>query len=464
MIFSHTAFFIMKALTQKPAFTIIHCIMLHCLAQELNEVLKSTTPGQLLSDFGQRMYFPKGIIAQSAEAKKLSKTANATIGMTVSNGIPVVLPIIQKQLPDFTPQELVAYAPTEGNLELRNIWKEKILKKNPSLAGKSFSLPVVVPGLTAGISYLCDLFLSEDDTLLTADPSWDNYVLIAESRRKAQLKQFNMFTGTGLDYGFNVAAFRNAVMENISSGKLCILLNFPQNPSGYSPTVSEAKEICSIIKEAAETGCKIMVWCDDAYFGLNYADNINPESLFAFLADIHENVFTAKIDGPTKEDFVWGFRCGFLTFAGKGLTDIHYDALIKKLTGDIRSSVSCCSTPPQSILLHTFKEPEQELEAEKNKFHTLLEHRFLKVRAFLETKRNHPVLQPMPFNSGYFMSLRCNGIDAEQLRVALLQKKGIGTVAIDSKTLRVAFSSIDEELIESVYTAIYDIADELAAT
>ena len=149
----------MKALTQKPAFTIIHCIMLHCLAQELNEVLKSTTPGQLLSDFGQRMYFPKGIIAQSAEAKKLGKTANATIGMTVSNGIPVVLPIIQKQLPDFTPQELVAYAPTEGNLELRNIWKEKILKKNPSLIGKSFSLPVVVPGLTAGISYLCDLFL-----------------------------------------------------------------------------------------------------------------------------------------------------------------------------------------------------------------------------------------------------------------------------------------------------------------
>jgi len=446
-------------LTQKQPFRIIHFIMLHNLAQELNEILKSTTPGALMSDFGQRMYFPKGIIAQSAEAKKLGKKANATIGMTVCNGKPVVLPCIQKQTPDLSSTELVAYAPTAGNPDLRALWKEKIIEKNPSLKGKNMSLPVIVPGLTAGISYLCDLFLSKDDVLLAANPSWDNYVLIAESRRQAKFKQFNMFTGMGLDYGFNAESFKKAIEENSNSGKICVLLNFPQNPSGYSPTKDEATAICKILKDTAEKGCKIMVWCDDAYFGLDYENNIEQESLFAKLADIHENIFAAKIDGPTKEDFVWGFRCGFITFAGKGLQDVHYDALVKKLMGDIRSSVSCCSTPPQSILLRAFK--DSELNEEKLAFRKILEARYRKVRTFLETKREHKVLQPMPFNSGYFMSLNCNGINAEELRQKFLTEKGIGTIAIDENTLRIAFSSIDEELINDVYEAIYATADEM---
>ena len=299
--------------------------MLHCLAQELNQVLEGTTPGQLLSDFGRRMYFPKGIIAQSNEAKQLGKVANATIGMTVHEGKPVILPCIQKQTPALTPQELVAYSPTAGNPELREIWKEKLLEKNPTLRGKNFSLPVLVPGLTAGLSYLCDLFVDRDEVLLAGNPSWDNYTLMTQ-RRQARYKQFDLFTGMGLDHGFSVAHLQKALEEHAADGRICLLLNFPQNPSGYSPTKEEAAAICQAIKEVAQTGCKIMVWCDDAYYGLDYEDNIERESLFAYLADIHENIFAAKIDGPTKEDFVWGFRCGFVTFAGKGLTDQHYDA------------------------------------------------------------------------------------------------------------------------------------------
>ena len=187
------------------------------------------------------MYFPKGIIAQSNEAKQLGKVANATIGMTVHEGKPVVLPCIQKQTPDLTPQELVAYAPTAGNPELRKLWKDKLLQKNPSLNGKNFSLPVVVPGLTAGLSYLCDLFLDADEVLLAGDPSWDNYTLMTQ-RRQASYHQFNLLTGMGLDHGFSVANLRTALEKYATDGRICLLLNFPQNPSGYSPTQKEAAE------------------------------------------------------------------------------------------------------------------------------------------------------------------------------------------------------------------------------
>ncbi|UKI53803.1 MAG: hypothetical protein L6V86_01730 [Treponema sp.] len=59
------------------------------------------------------------------------------------------------------------------------------------------------------------------------------------------------------------------------------------------------------------------------------------------------------------------------------------------------------------------------------------------------------------------MSFRTKGIDAEALRQKLLNEKGIGTISIDENTLRVAFSSIEKELIEKVYAEIYNTAGEM---
>lgn len=430
--------------------------MINALAQELNETLKGTTPGVLLSDVGTRLYFPKGIIAQSGEAKKLGKTANGTIGMTVIDGTPVMLPSVKKYIPDLSSRELVAYAPTAGNPDLRELWKQALIKKNPSLEGKSFSLPVVVPGLTAGISYLADLFLDETKPLVAADPSWDNYVLITNARRNAEFVQFPMFA----DGKFNIPGLEKVLREQAKSGSVRVLLNFPQNPSGYSPTSAETAQIVSIIKSLADAGTKVMVWCDDAYFGLNYEKDIESQSLFAHLCDLSPNVLAAKIDGPTKEDFAWGFRCGFITFGCKGLTEEQYDALVKKLMAAIRSSVSCSSTPPQSLLLKAFQNPAQ-VEKEKAEFRAVLEKRYALVKKFTTTHTSENIT-PLPFNSGYFMAFDTKKVNAETLRQKLLKEHGIGTISIDSRTLRVAFSSLEEDKIDIVYQAIYETADELA--
>lgn len=427
--------------------------MLNPLAQELNNTLKNTTPGELLSDLGLRVFFPKGIIAQGAEAKKFGKVANATIGTTLTGGKPAILEAVHKYAPELTAAEMVAYAPTAGIPELRSLWKDLIYKKNPGLKGKEISTPVVVPGLTAGISCLADLFIDETKPLLSPNPSWDNYSLIIETRRNSRLHTFNLFAGDG----FDLDSFKNAVEKEAVTGFVRVLLNFPQNPSGYSPTNAEAAQIVRIIRSVAEKGAKVLVWDDDAYFGLNYENDIYPQSLFAEFADLHENVLAVKIDGPTKEDFVWGFRTGFLTFGGKGLTGEHYEALEKKLMGLIRSSVSCSSTPSQSIALRAFADPA--IDIQKKNFRKILEDRYLEVKKFT-TSHSSKNLKPLPFNSGYFMSFSTK-VDAEQLRQKILQEKQIGTVAIDATTLRVAFSSLEKEQIETVYSAIYECAENM---
>ena len=128
--------------------------------------------------------------------------------------------------------------------------------------------------------------------------------------------------------------------------------------------------------------------------------------------------------------------------------------------GTIRSSVSCSSTPPQSFLLRAMTDESEEFEAEKLEYRAVLEERYAKVRAFVDS-HSSTALEPLPFNSGYFMSFAVKGKDAEELRKKLLHECGIGTISIDSRTLRVAFSSLEAEQIDEVYATIYKAADEM---
>ncbi|MDR1430006.1 MAG: aminotransferase class I/II-fold pyridoxal phosphate-dependent enzyme [Spirochaetaceae bacterium] len=427
---------------------------MHPLAEELNSILDKTAAGRLLSSFGRRIYFPKGIIAQSGEAKKQAHRANATIGMAYKDGGPLMLKSIASFMPSFSPDEAVAYAPTAGLEEARLAWKQEMVRKNPSINGDAISLPAVIPGLTSGISYTADLFVDTDQAVLSAYPCWDNYALVIEGRRGGVLKGVPFFVpGRGLD----LDAIASGCKEAAKGGQLRVLFNFPQNPSGYTPSIGEGEALVNIIGEAARGGADVLVMVDDAYFGLFYEDSLK-ESLFGRFAGLDERVLAVKIDGPTKEDYVWGFRMGFLTFGSRGMNVETYGALEKKLMGTIRSSVSCVNTPAQSIMLKTLA--DSETGKEKAACFRLMKRRYQAVRAFVDSRADHGILEALPFNSGYFMSFLCKGISAEKLRRELLAVHGIGTVAL-GPYLRVAFSCLEEEQIPGIFETIYKSAGEI---
>ena len=429
--------------------------MINPLAKELNDTLSGSVVDALMSDLGKRLYFPNGIISQGGEAATDAHFANGTIGMAVANGSPIELDSYKKNMPNFNSRETVAYAKTAGHPDLRKLWKEKIIEKNPSLKNKNFSLPILVPGLTAVLSYVADLFVDVNKPLLAPNPCWDNYELIAAARRGAEFHMFQCFD----ENGFSLSSLEKAMKEEAKKyGSVRVILNFPQNPSGYSPTVSEAKELVRIVKDVADSGAKVLVLCDDAYFGLNYEDDIESQSLFAYLADLHENVLAIKADGPTKEDFAWGSRAGFVTFASKGLSDEQYTALTTKFMSAIRSSVSCSSTPAQTLVMKALN--DEAHNAQKLELRKMLKRRYDVVKSFVKNNKSS-VLEPLPFNSGYFMSFNVKSGNAEDIRKKLLKEKGIGIIQIDANTLRVAFSSIDEEKIEEVYKSIYEVAESM---
>ena len=421
------------------------------LAIKLNETLGSAA--EFLSPAGKRMYFPYGgILGQGAEAKTCG--INATIGMAFEeDGSPLVMDCFKKSLG--LDKKAFLYAGSFGLPKLRELWREMEFKKNPSLKGKTFSNPVVTNALTHGIRICAELFAGADDTLVTPDLFWDNYELVCQEAVGCQVAHFN----TLKKGAFDTEAMKKALLAE--GEKKILILNFPNNPTGYTATLEDAEKIVAAVKAVAAKGKRIVVVCDDAYFGLVYEKGVHGESLFAEFSDLHKNVLAVKLDGTTKEDYVWGLRVGFISFAFKGATAEQLKALEAKAAGNVRSGISNVSSIGQHMAIAAFADPMYA--AQKKEKYFVLKKRYQEIRKIL---KKHPeyaeFFEVMPFNSGYFMCVKPLGVDAEAVRKHLIAKYSTGTIML-SGLIRLAFSTIPTAKLATLFQNVADAVRDLRA-
>jgi len=437
--------------------------MMDPIALELNQTIESGNPHimEMLSPMGKALFFPKGILSQSAEAKEKAHRINATIGIATECNGTMFLPSVMDTICGLAPEASVNYAPSFGIPALRKVWQEALYAKNSSLKGKTISLPVVAGGITHSLSVFADLFIDQDDVIILPDMIWGNYNLIFKLRRGARISQHTLFSENG---GFNLKAFEETVRaEARQNSKITVLMNFPQNPSGYSVTAAEADRIVEILTAVAREGTNILAVADDAYFGLFYEAETLKESLFARLCDRHPRLLAVKLDGATKESFVWGLRVGFITYGSKIEKNpaLVYEALAKKTGGCIRSNISNASHLSQSIVLKSMQDPRYEREKEE-KFN-VLQRRAKRVKEVLSDPKYRTAWDVYPFNSGYFMCIRLKAVDAETLRLHLLDKYGVGLIAIGRSNLRVAFSCMEEKQVPELFDLVFKGVEDLKA-
>ena len=423
-------------------------------AESLNTVIqeKSSQVFNLLSERGKAIFFPKkGILGQTAEAK--GTKINATIGAAVEDdGSPMRLEAIASKI-NMDPALVFPYAPSFGRPDIRAKWKSMIYDKNLGLANIELSLPVVTNALTHGISMAGYLFLNAGDEVIVPDLFWGNYNLTLANAYGASLVKFNLFKNGK----FDLEAF-DAKLNEGRIGKKVLILNFPNNPSGYTPTDEEQNSIIEIVKAAAEKGNKIITITDDAYFGLVYEEGIARESIFTELCKLHENVLAIKVDGATKEDYVWGFRVGFLTYGTKGGDAELYGALEAKTAGAIRGNISNSANISQSLLLEAFNSTEYA-EQKAAKFN-IMKSRYDEVKVVLTNEKYKSYFSAIPYNSGYFMCVQlAEGLNGDEVRKVLIEKYGIGLISLGS-VLRIAYSAVAatdvKEMFEGIYNACKD--------
>ncbi len=430
------------------------------IAKSLNDELAAHNPYilEMLSDKGKELFMPKGILSQSAEAKVKAKKYNATIGISTAKGEPMYLESMYKKFQGLQPKEVFTYAQASGIPELRTLWAKKIKEENPSLNGTEISHPVVCSALTNGLITAGELFLNSGDFVVLPDKFWGNYRLMFSTLLGGEIAVYETFNENN---GYNVEGLLKRVEEcGKKNKKVMVILNFPNNPTGYTLTKEEAEQISSGLASLADSGINIIAVTDDAYFGL-FFDDVLKESIFSRLAGRSERLLAVKIDGITKESFAWGFRVGFITYGAtiKGDNSAIFNALETKTSGYLRASISSAPHPSQSITLEVLKLPE--FKTERASLNKIIEERCQKVQAILSTKKYDDEFTPYPFNSGYFMCIRMKNVDAEKLRVALLDNYGVGVISTNSTDIRIAFSSVDIEDLDDLFESIYKCAKSM---
>jgi len=424
------------------------------IARELNEMIIQGNEHiyEMLSNVGKMLFFPKGILSQGAEAKEKAHKFNATIGMATEKGRTMHLSSIMSMVTGLAPRQALTYAPSFGIAPLRQAWYEALLSKNPSLNGKKISLPIVTHAITHGLSVVSDMWVDPGDVIILPDKMWGNYNLIFSVRRGSRIARYSLFDGHGK---FNFEAFKTCLQSEAKDRKkIIVLLNFPNNPTGYTVNSGEADRIVDFLTALAQKGTNVLAITDDAYFGLFYEEDAIKESIFARLVGRDPRLLAIKLDGATKENFVWGLRVGFLTYGAflKGDSKKPYDALEKKTAGAVRGSISNASHLSQEIVLKSMQ--SENYRTEKNEKFLIMKERAQEVKRVLSDSKYVEAWEAYPFNSGYFMCLNLKTVDAEPLRVHLLEKYGVGLIALGKTDLRVAFSCLEKEDIKELFDTV----------
>ena len=432
-------------------------VPLNPLAVELNGIIEKEAPVvmRVLSELGKKLYFPKGILTQSAEANEKAHRYNATIGEAREEGHSMALGCITCNLTGLSPDQALPYAPSAGRNDLRKAWQQEIREKNPSLGDTPISLPAVTSGITHGLSTLADMFVDEGDLLLLPDHVWGNYNLIFNIKRGAKIGKYALYGPNG---GFDLDGLRETLTKHAGLGKIIVLFNFPNNPTGYSITAAEADVIRDILLEVAGQGCDVIAVCDDAYFGLFYDEGVLKESLFTRLAALDPRILAVKLDGASKEDYAWGLRVAFITYAVKGGAGA-YQALEKKTGGCIRGTISNSPNLSQSLVLQAMSDPQYK--AQKAEKYAILAERAAVARTVLAQPRFADVWTMYPFNSGYFLCVKMKNVDAEQFRVKLLNDYGVGVISNNATDIRIAISCVEAGDIEDLFDVMRQCALEI---
>ena len=341
-------------------------------------------------------------------------------------------------MPGSDPKMAFLYSPMGGHNALKQAWASRQRQMSGGSTAPA-TVAMVTLGLTQGISHAAALFADPDTDIVVTDPRWGNYDLVCNFHAGARVVSYPYFR----DGRFNVEGLADTLAK--VRNKAIIVLNFPGNPTGYTPSLAVAEQIIQVLVDHKGPA---VVLVDDAYHGLFFDEGLYTRSLYWALAERcdPERMFPIRLDGATKELLFFPGRVGFLTHMATGSTA---QALGSKLMCVARATVGSPPGPSQALVYDALMDPR--LDEDLADRVDLLRRRCHALRGLLADAPT-TLLSPYPFNSGCFALIGVDpSIRAESLRLKLLNEYDLGVIAIPSvNAIRLAYCSISEENLPEV--------------
>ncbi|MHA1810506.1 MAG: aminotransferase class I/II-fold pyridoxal phosphate-dependent enzyme [Candidatus Heimdallarchaeaceae archaeon] len=399
------------------------------------------------------------------KAKEMSNFINATIGSaTEDDGKLMVLPTLIEELRNLTGDQIFSYANMRGVNDFIQAWKKDTIDTYPAYlrddANKFSTLPVTAcGGLTGGLMISAQVLFDKGDVLLAPNSRWGNIDNVFFKNLQLKESSYELLDKEGnLSFDNLITKIKDAEK---TSKKIGIYLNFPNNPSGISPSYEEVKKFQEVVEEIT---IPTTIFLDDAYEGCVYEESAIEHSLFPYLVGLNEDVITIKIDGVSKRYFAYGARLGLVTVGFGEEVSEEENAKVRELIA--KATRSNTSSAPKAIQIAmgnvlTDAEKNKKIQEEKKRNVSIIEDRYNFMKKLLGEKESS-ILSPVGFNSGFFGYFQIkNKQKASEISQELLDK-GLGTVPFENvknglNGVRVAFCSISEKNIEKTVDILHSL-------
>ncbi len=399
------------------------------------------------------------------KANEMDGFINATIGSaTEDDGKLMVLPTLVEELSNLTGDQIFSYANMRGVNEFVQAWKKDTIDTYPTYlqeGAETFStLPITAcGGLTGGLMISAQVLFDKGDTILAPNSRWGNIDNVFFKNLQLKESTYELLDKEGnLNFDNLISKIQKAEKEE---KKIGIYLNFPNNPSGISPSYDEVKKFQEIVEEIS---IPTTIFLDDAYEGCAYEDSIIEHSLYPYLIGLNEDVVTIKVDGVSKRYFAYGARLGLVTVGlGEEISDEEKMKVRELMAKAARTNTSSAPKGIQVAMSNVLNDPvkNKKIHEEKKRNTGILEDRYNFMKKLIGEKESS-VLQPVGFNSGFFGYFQVKGKQqATEISQKLLDK-GLGTVPFENAKIglngvRVAFCSISERNLENTVDIIYSL-------
>ena len=371
---------------------------------------------------------------------------DATLGVLKDDeGNFLSLPTVEKIYRSLPADELMDYAPIEGLSAFLTAAKEFMFQGHQPKG--TYTSGVATMGGSGGIRHMIYNYVDEGETFLIPTWHWGPYREMAtEYHRKWEL--YEMFDEN--DH-FNLKGMKEKALEILAKqNTLMAIFNTPaNNPSGYSMTDEDWKEITDFFRQCAKDESKklIILW-DMAY--IDYAgDPHETRSFLKFFEDMPENILTAVAFSMSKAFSVYGMRGGALMCltTSKEVAD-EFEQVN---TYSNRTTWSNGARGVQKMLVDIMADSAVKEQIDKEREAARL---MLANRAELFVKEAREVgLHILPYQSGFFITVPAKDTAGLADKLA---KRNIFVIPL-ARAIRFAISAVPTRQIPGLATAAKEL-------
>lgn len=307
---------------------------------------------------------------------------------------------------------------------------------------------IATPGGSGAISLTFKNILEQNQTVIIPNIAWGSYALMA-SQNNLNTAIYEMFDNDK----FNINSFKEKVIEvSKKQDKVLVVINDPcHNPTGYSMSISEWKEVISFLNEISkDIPCVILN--DIAYIDYSYNLEKSRDYLLT-LNEMNENLMCIIAFSISKSLTSYGLRCGASLILCKNKTYVNEVKIV--FEKGARATWSNIANAAMDNFVYVTTNNLTNYLDEKQKYIDLLNQR----ASIFINEANECKLKIYPYKEGFFITLNIADNKERDFLHKKLMDNHIYTVCVN-KGIRIAICSTPINKVKGLAYKIKEIQNE----